>query len=78
MPTQAVMMTNGLMWVFTGDSHAAVMEEFRAQEERVEVRGCSLVPPPQLPLCSRWGLDVEREGEEWWLGEMMRTQLGTA
>ena len=30
-PTQAIMMNNGFMWVFTGDSIAASMEEFRPE-----------------------------------------------
>lgn len=29
-PTQAIMMNNGLMWVFTRDSNAAFTEEFQA------------------------------------------------
>lgn len=45
-PTQAIMMNNGLMWVFTGDSNAALMEGFQAL---TRVRGGERLSPHSSP-----------------------------
>lgn len=51
-PTQAIMMNNGLMWVFTGDSNAALMEEFQVLTRLSGGEGLNPHSSPQAQFSS--------------------------
>lgn len=68
-PTQAIMMNNGLMWVFTGDSTAALMEEFQALTRVTGGEGLSPLPSPQAHFSSVQQLNST---EHHWLGRSGR------
>lgn len=63
------MMNNGLMWVFTGDSDAAFMEEFQTLArmnggEGLWPAATQQVCCAEVPDWARWGLDLNAEMQQ--------------